>query len=200
MLTIALLAATVFANAQIKVHSDNQISIGSLDKTYGLQVHPDGYTYFTNPNTFGSIVTMTYVNSLTRSWVVKTLSSVPITLFYVDGFGSVYSYSTLIMSNPNSQSFINYIDNPSNTLNQISGFYYTMTNKENGEKPQDKVCVGFSAPEIAKVIPEAVEIDDEDNMFINYNVLTVFLVEAVKEQQQEILELRKTLKDNGLMK
>ncbi|MBP5198493.1 MAG: family 43 glycosylhydrolase, partial [Lachnospiraceae bacterium] len=69
---------------------DGQISLGSLDKTYGLQVHPNGYTYFTNPNSTASIVTMTRVNIITKSWVVQRLGSIPTTLFYVNGWGGVY--------------------------------------------------------------------------------------------------------------
>ena len=84
LLLMSFLFATVVLNAQIKVHNDGQISLGSLDKTYGLQVHPNGYTYFTNPNSTASIVTMTRVNIITKSWVVQRLGSIPTTLFYVN--------------------------------------------------------------------------------------------------------------------
>jgi hypothetical protein len=200
VITSLLLFATVFANAQIKVHSDGQISLGSIGKTYGLQVHPSGYTSFTNPNSSASIVTRTSVSMVTKSWVVQRLGSAPTTLFYVSGLGGVYTYSTNIMSNPDAQSFLGYIENPSNTLNQIQGFYYNPVNETKDNMMDSVINVGLSAVELGKVIPEAVEVDEEGNMFINYNVLTVFLIEAVKEQQQEIESLRSILKENNLLK
>ena len=60
--------------------------------------------------------------------------------------------------------------------------------------------MGFSAQEIEDILPEAVLKDEDGNLYLNYEVFTVFLVEAVKEQQREIQELRKILEDNGIMK
>ena len=48
-LTAVLLA--VAAQAQIKVHSDGQVSIGSLSTTYGVQVHPSTFTTFQSQST-----------------------------------------------------------------------------------------------------------------------------------------------------
>ena len=200
ILLMSFLFATAILNAQIKVHSNGQISLGSTGTTYGLQVNPNGLISFTNPNSTGSMVTMTRVSIVTKSWVVQRLGSTPTTLFYVNGHGGVYSYSANIMSNPDSQSFLGYIENPTNTLNQIRGFYYNPVAETRDNIMESVINVGLSAVELEKAIPEAVEIDDEGNMFINYNVLTVFLIEAVKEQQQEIEELRGVLKENKLLK
>ena len=36
-------------------------------------------------------------------------------------------------------------------------------------------------------------------LYVDYEALTVIIIEAVKDQRQEIIELRKTLEENGLM-
>lgn len=41
--------------------------------------------------------------------------------------------------------------------------------------------------------------DENGLMYVDYETLTVFLIEAVKEQRLEIELLRKTLEENGLL-
>lgn len=201
-LTIILVFTTFLASAQIKVHNDNHISIGSLGKNYGLQVHPNGYTYFANPNSGNTVfTTMSNVsNSVTRSWLVHRVDdSMPDIVFYVTGQGDVYRHASYTISNdPIMMHIVGPIVNPTNALGQINGFYYTLVDR--GDAGDEGVNVGLSAEEIEKVIPEAVVTTEEGEMCINYEVLTVFLVEAVKEQQQEIQALRKILEENGLLK
>lgn len=197
---VSLLVITLNANAQIKVHSDGQISLGSLGKIYGLQVHPDGYTFFANPNTISSIVTMTKVtNTNYRSWLVRRDNMNIFNRFYVDGLGNVYRYASYSLSEPQLQNNVYPIVNPTSSLKQINGYYYTIEENKN-DKASEKRNVGISAADILKVIPEAIEITEEGNMYINYDALTVFLIEAVKEQQKEIEFLRGKLKENGLLK
>lgn len=60
--------------------------------------------------------------------------------------------------------------------------------------------MGFSAQEIEKILPEAVMTDSDGLKYVNYEILTTFLVEGFKEQQKEIELLRKTLEEHGLLK
>ena len=83
----------------------------------------------------------------------------------------------------------------------MNGFYFDFIDElENNKDGEIKHNVGFSAQDIEKVLPEAVEKDENGVFYLNYETLTVFLVEAVKEQRQEIQALRKTLEENGLLK
>ena len=200
-LTIILVFTTLLASAQIKVHNDNHISIGSLGKNYGLQVHPNGYTYFANPNSGNNVfTTMSNVsNTVTRSWLVHRVdNTMPDYVFYVNGQGDVYRHASYTINDPIMMNITGPIVNPTYALGQINGFYYILVDR--GDAGDEKVNVGLSAEEIEKVIPEAVVTTEEGKMCINYEVLTVFLVEAVKEQQQEIQELRKIIEENGLLK
>lgn len=117
------------------------------------------------------------------------------------GGGTVYRVGEVTVSDSRLQQRDGNIENPSDVLNQIEAFYYNFTDDMNVTGNRDsKRRIGFSAQEIEKVLPEAVETDENGIMYMNYEVLTAFLVEAVKEQQQEIENLRSILKENGLLK
>ena len=53
---------------------------------------------------------------------------------------------------------------------------------ELSNKPQ----VGFLAQEVEKLLPEAVTKDDQGYYAVNYSAVVPVLVEALKEQQQQI--------------
>lgn len=40
LLTLAIVLLAVAAQAQIKVHSNGQVSLGTLTTNYGVQIHP----------------------------------------------------------------------------------------------------------------------------------------------------------------
>lgn len=52
-----------------------------------------------------------------------------------------------------------------------------------------KTCIGFSAQELQKVYPELVTEDDKGYLSIDYISLIPVIVEALKEQQEIIIEL-----------
>ena len=200
-LTLTLLFATIISNAQIKVHSDNHISIGSLTRQYGTQVDPSGYTYFEKRNDVNwDWITVTNANArYSKCWIVNNQALYPDNphRFYVTGNGYIYKTGEWTRSDSRFQVWYDNVENAVETLENINGFYYTSTDEltKIGER-----MVGFTASEVATVIPEAVCKDDNDVMYVNYEVLTVFLVEALKEQQQEIQELRKILEENDFLK
>ncbi len=55
---------------------------------------------------------------------------------------------------------------------------------------QDAKQIGFIAQEVEEVLPELVQTDREGYKSVSYQQLTAVLVEAVKEQQREIRELK----------
>jgi hypothetical protein len=59
----------------------------------------------------------------------------------------------------------------------------------------DKKCLGLIAQEVELIIPEVVSINEVDNMkCISYISLIGVLIEAIKQQQQQINELKSILK------
>lgn len=65
--------------------------------------------------------------------------------------------------------------------------------------PDDKKEIGFLAQDMQKIIPEAVEVPaNGDAMGMKYTELIPVLVKAIQEQQKEIDELKRLLKEKNL--
>ncbi len=59
----------------------------------------------------------------------------------------------------------------------------------------EKHQIGLIAQDVQKVIPEIVAKKENGNLGVSYQHLTALLIEAVKEQQDQINELRKEIKE-----
>jgi len=66
------------------------------------------------------------------------------------------------------------------------------------EQNKDKRHAGVKAQEILKVLPEVVTTEKEEMHSVAYGNLNALLIEAIKEQQKEIDELKSLI--NGLTK
>jgi hypothetical protein len=73
------------------------------------------------------------------------------------------------------------------TLN-LKGVYYNRTDKEDKSRK-----VGVIAQEIIEFLPEVVTEDDQGMLGVSYGNITAVLIEAIKEQQQQIDELKSLL-------
>lgn len=62
----------------------------------------------------------------------------------------------------------------------------------------EKRNIGLDASLVGEALPDAVRTDTEARLCIDYNAVITMLVEAVKQQQEEIKLLQKTLEENGL--
>jgi len=88
------------------------------------------------------------------------------------------------------------IDNALDKVSQLNGYYFT----ENAKAKElgynnDSLQVGVSAQEVEKVLPEIVTKAPIDSKYktVWYDKLVPLLIEAVKEQQQQINELKARL-------
>jgi hypothetical protein len=76
--------------AQIKIHDDNHISLMSLTKSGGVQIQPNGYTYFTaelfNDWAWMNLTQAKQNNS--KCWIVRNNAT---ETFSVTGRGTVYN-------------------------------------------------------------------------------------------------------------
>lgn len=71
------------------------------------------------------------------------------------------------------------------TVSKLRGVSYK-------EKATDKTCIGLIAEEVGEVIPEVVEYEENgvDAKSVDYARLVAVLIEAIKQQQKEIDELK----------
>lgn len=196
LLAISTMLFTFSAGAQIKVHGDNHISIGSVNKDFGVQVQPSGYTYFANrTNHDWNWITLSYVNNdLSKCWIVSNSNHTNNHTFFVTGNGYVYKRGALTLADVRTQSERQQIDEASGILDQITGYYYTFNDGGSDSKKAD-VEVGFTAQEIEKILPSAVYADENGCKYVNYDVLTVFLVEGMKELNETVRQQQKQIEE-----
>lgn len=201
----ALVLVVTTAQAQFKIHDDGQVSLGSLNKTYGIQALPSGRSYFRSTS-YGefSCVAISYSNiGRQKHWVVANLAdntNPGAHTFYVTGHGYVYSSGSYRQSDATLQQECSEIDSAGYVLDQITGIRYTPVGEENGTEKMGNRRIGLIGQEVEKVLPEAMIKDENGLFYVDYEALTVLLIEAVKEQRQEIKELRNILRENGFQK
>ena len=76
-------------------------------------------------------------------------------------------------------------------VKQIRGVTFDWNEKSNELQQEKGHDVGLIAQEVEKILPEVVEIREDGIKAIAYDKVVPLLVEAIKEQQDEIDELRK---------
>ena len=100
---------------------------------------------------------------------------------------SVTATSFLYSSDENKKKNIQTLGSPLETIQNLRGVSFRW--KESNEK-----SIGFIAQEVEKVLPSLVS-GEEGEKSVAYGNLTAVLVEAVKQQQKQIAELRAALEE-----
>ncbi len=108
--------------------------------------------------------------------------------------GSVWAVSHLTTSDKRFKKNIVPISNTLSKISQIDGVYFEwnddMLKVKNNEEPEIKrdtsKQIGFIAQDIEKVFPEMVSTDGSGYKSVDYSKMSAVLLEAVKEQQQQI--------------
>lgn len=224
IITLAIVLLAVTAQAQLKIHSSGHVSLGCLTTASGAQIQPNGYVYFkpqyTSPYTWAQGAISQEAHQ--KQWVVFNnydQNNLNKHMFYVYGCGNVHAtgYYTISSSSGSHRETPEPIQGE-RALEAILGLkgYYLSEDKpsqetiENSEYIQEeakpgmigdleKRTIGFMAQNVEDAIPDAVRTDPDARLCIDYQSIVAMLTEAVKQQQQEIELLRKTLEENGLL-
>lgn len=130
--------------------------------------------------------------------------------FYVLGNGQVYSYGQFTLSDGTLKKNVETIDSPLQKVLKLRGVTYdfieqektmetsdpsgldmlTPTTRSTIAAEQSRKHMGVIAQEVEAIIPEVVRTTVEGKKAVAYSELVGLLIEAVKEQQEQILELR----------
>jgi hypothetical protein len=104
--------------------------------------------------------------------------------------GDIYATQNIIgYSDSRSKENVITIDNALKKVLQLRGVYY---NKKDDEKKKRQV--GVIAQEVLQVLPEVVSYAENDDQYaVAYGNIVGLLIEAIKEQQKQIDELKKEL-------
>jgi hypothetical protein len=118
---------------------------------------------------------------------LTTINSYTMAGLTVNGTASATIFNTT--SDKNLKENIEPIVSPLEKISKINGITYNFKDDKNKIRH-----AGLLAQEVLEVLPEAVSKTEEDIYKISYNDIVALLVEAVKEQQKEIDELKKIIK------
>ena len=213
---ILFIFLSVNLNAQIKVHDDNHISIGSLTKGGGLQLTPDGQFYFQPPAQLPySWLMVTYsLNAYAKNYIVDYGGSHK---FFVYGNGNVYANGVWLGSDSTFKKDIIKMDNALLKIKKLEGVSYQL--KQETKNPKDELNqankyidssiseqlkleesrrhIGLIAQEVEKVFPEAVRTMSDGTKAVAYTQLIAVCIEAIKELNLKVEELEAVIKSNG---
>ena len=207
--TIAFIFICFSSYSQLKVNSSGKIGIGGLDPdaTYNLRLNTaifvTGYTYpdlivATDPVNYGRAIYPSQNNMCRVGTPNNQFAAVYAQYHYA---GSTYHFSdTRLKEN------LRNIESPLEKLLQINGVKYdfikqnndTTSNEAERQKLEEmrKNKLGFLAQDLEKILPEAVLYDkDQDRYYIEYNAIIPVIIEAMKEQQAQIENLKNELAD-----
>lgn len=229
LFTLAIVLLALAAQAQIKVHDDNWVSIGCLNGDFGLQVTPTNYLYLrTQDSTDYSRANLSMGNAVHQEhWIVQNKYHTDCDcngkfMFYVYGNGTTFSTRYYTISCSDSCCYASHNvepvggDNALSTILGLTANYYEeepsitpdeIESNENIDREAvagmiedlEKRTVGLSVESLVESFPDAIRTDSQARFCIDYNAVVAMLTQAVKQQQEEIELLRKTLEENGLL-
>jgi hypothetical protein len=190
-------------DAQIKVHSDNHISLGSLSKDWGVQIQPSGYTYF-QPQIFNSYAWMNLTaapNQWSKCYIVNYGGNHK---FWVYGNGQVYCTATLYSSDSIFKTNIERLDSSLYKILQLEGISYDMRD----DTPRDSIVFTDNKGNTYYSYPDP-ELIPDSGQVVDSTVLAILLAEQsrkyygmiAQDVERIVPELVRTMPDGtkGLM-
>ena len=162
-----------------------------------LKFYPEQRGFSADPNAFNLDMDGTKDLTLTDNFIVGNKVVISTTL-QTPGNEALFVNGDILASGSITQNSdrrfkqdFKPIRNALSSLQQLNGLYYhwrvsEFPNKEFTENQQ----IGFIAQDIEKLFPEMVHTDQAGYKSVNYGKLTPVLVEAIKEQQAQIDQLK----------
>ena len=161
--------------AQIKIHNDNHVSIGSLTKSYGVQVQPNGYTYFqaSLPQNY-AWMNLTFANTnLSKCYIVQFGDE---HTFFVQGNGNVHSTSCLIDTELGMEKSVQSVDSVLSKILMLKSVFFKPKEMIN----QDTMSITDKYGSTHSLF-KSTRIDDSTNRFIDPGVVKT--LNAEKERK-----------------
>ena len=172
---------------------------------YGMRIsHGDAMSYYSATigiNFFSDEVQLRRMQGGTsQGWRKFALQGLLAEFSEVRSTGNVTAY----YSDERLKDFHGRIDSPLEKIKALGGYYFTENEKakELGYD-NDQRQVGVNAQEVQAVLPEVVDIApishqegvDEEYLTVHYDKMVPLLIEAIKEQQEQIEQLQAMLKE-----
>lgn len=185
-----LCGSVVAASAQIKVANNGKVGIGAVTTPVAV-LHMKGYSQVLEPTNYNSQMHFVVGNADPR---IQPSSKVVFYKLSNTGYADIQCASLDQQSDSTLKTNIHKIEGDVlSKVCKIDGVTYNWKDDKDG-----KLQVGFIAQEVEKVFPELVETVDTSNIkLMSYIGMIPYLLEAIKEQQSQIEELKEQLVDNN---
>ena len=172
-------ANNVSGTPVISANADNTVKLGKLG---GFGIVISGSTPAPNDSQAKIIIT----GSIHTSGSLGVGMAASSTIGRIDAKNDVVAFST---SDKRLKDNITPIENALNKVSQVQGIEFDWVEKEgiHGNEGHD---VGVIAQEIEKVLPEVVTTRDNGYKAVKYEKIIPLLIEAIKELQAEVQELK----------
>ena len=204
-LTITVIFISLNSFSQFKILSNGNVGINDatpnakLDITASTNSKGFSLNTYNTTNYKNSTEVRNRYNTNTHNWVVYYGSTSTTKRFYVNGLGYVYAYGAYITSDGRYKKDVETIKNPLDKVLKLRGVSYYFNNIDdttllNNASYHNKKQIGLIAQEVEIVIPEVVSNAEDGKKAVAYQNLVGLLIEAVKEQQTQIDELKKEVK------
>jgi len=171
------------------VTSTDEVCIHSIDNYTGLLLYFDhqGSWY----QSMCTKVTKTETANYTISKYTKTSSTTGYykDLFWINGDGVIYSNGIYMGSDSTLKYAIKPLQNSLAKVLRLQGVSYKLKS-EIGSSDESATHIGFIAQEVEKVVPEVVKKTYTGIKAVNYPEMVSLLTEAMKEQQNQIDEMK----------
>ena len=209
LMVLMVLAASFDANAQLKLDSQGKTIIGNYDASVKLECR--GEAVFTRWGAGWENININWDNNFGAGQIFCSTAnfSIGTTSSYV---GSGYfhylllTYSPFISSDSRLKENVRPITSALDKIMLVNGKsfnYIDVLGDDMRSTPlktrMAKPTFGFIAQELEEVLPELVCAPDELTEYysVNYTAMIPLLVEAIKEQQNQIVELQQQIANIG---
>ena len=233
---VTFILVSIASFAQLKVHSDNHVSIGSLTNIGGVQIYSNGYTEF-QPSLYDNWAWLNIIYAplpTSKCWIVRDNSGVH--TFHVRGNGDVLCNVLYQLSDQSIKTNVSEITGATEKIMNLRGVYFDfisetrqdslvfsdnygnahthITNSDNTDNllnneyinpsaannlisERSRHHMGLIAQEVEEIVPEVVRTQTDGRKAVAYSSLIPLLIEALKEQQQQIAELQEQIANIG---
>jgi hypothetical protein len=191
LLSIFLVCANVTAAGQLKVKPSGFVGIGTNDPVTSLHVVGEGWVD-SHAGTRGSALTVQVHYRNTMGYRLRN-AYFDRDVFLVNGEGWLWSgQGHFVGSDSILMDGLQGIESPLNRVLRLKGasFRYADAGGKLADAPER---LGLVAQEVERVVPQAVRRMPDSTLAVSYSDLVPLLIEAMKEQQQQIEMLRATL-------
>jgi Chaperone of endosialidase len=122
------------------------------------------------------------------------IGATPTSAYKLKVAGAITATSFPVSSDARFKKNINQLEKPLDKILRLNGLTYEFKNDEFKNRGfSEGLNIGFLAQEVQNVLPALVKIDNDGYYSINYDGIIPVLVEAIKEQQIQINELKKNI-------